>query len=151
MSSTADVRLNVRARGMAQYAKKLQRLGVSLDELDKPMLEAGKMALAAMKSYPTYNDDWKKGDSSFSYFRPGAKYRRTGTLCDSWRGRLTKGSRIIVRYSVSTRNVSYAKYVLGDQQTAEHSPWWRRTEYWERVIAPETTKVFQKHMQKYTK
>lgn len=149
--TAADVRLNVRANGMAQYVKKLQRLGVALEELDKPMLEAGKLATAAMRSYPTYDDGWKKGNSSFSLYRPGAKYRRTGTLRDSWKGRLTKGSRIVVRYSVSTRNVSYSRYVLGDQQTGEHKPFWRRVEVWERLLAPEVTKIFQNYMKKYTK
>ena len=151
MSSTSDVRLNVRARGMPQYVAKLRRLGVALEELDKPMLQAGKMALAAMKSYPTYNDGWKKGNNSFSLFRPGSKYKRTGNLRDSWSGRLTKGSRIVVRYSVSTRNVEYAKYVLGDSQTATHRPWWRKEKQWESIVAPEVTKVFQNYMKKYTK
>jgi hypothetical protein len=151
MSGKADVRLQIRARGMPQYIKKLQKLGVGLEELDKPMLEAGKLAKAAMASYPTYNDGWKQGNSSFSLYRPGAKYKRTGTLRDSWRGRLVKGSRIIVRYSVSTRNVNYAKYVLGGEQTEEHRPWWRKSNEWDRLLTPEVTKIFQKHMQKYMK
>lgn len=151
MSSTADIRLNVRARGMPQYVKKLQRLGVALDELDKPMLQAGKLAVAAMKSYPTYNDGWKSGVNSFSWYRPGSKYKRTGDLRDSWSGRLVKGSRIVVRYSVSTRGIEYAKYVLGGSQTATHRPWWRKEKEWDKIIAPEVTKIFQNYMKKYAK
>lgn len=151
MSSSADIRLQARARGMPQYVAKLRKLGVALEELDKPMTQAGKIALAAMKSYPTYNDGWKQGNSSFSLYRPGSKYKRTKTLQNSWRGRLVKGSRIGVRYSVSTRSVEYSKYVLGDQQTGEHMGWWRKVDAWEPLILPEVTKIFQNYMKKYSK
>ena len=38
---TDAVRLNIRAYGMPQYKKKMGKLAKDLEELDKPMKEAG--------------------------------------------------------------------------------------------------------------
>ena len=46
---------------MPQYKKKIGKLAKDLEELDKPMKEAGKIALAAIRSYPPYDGGWKEG------------------------------------------------------------------------------------------
>jgi hypothetical protein len=145
------IRLNVVARGMPQYRAKLNKLGIELEKMDVPMRQAGEIGLAAVKSYPPYNDGWKSGHSSFSLYRPGSRYRRTGNLGEGWVGRLTKGSKIVVRYSITNRTVSYMKYVQGPQQTGTHSPWWVRVDQWDGPVGKETTKIFQKFMKDATK
>lgn len=148
------LQLNVRAYGMPQYKKKLDKIGRSLNNLDVPMSQAGKIALAAVKSYPPYDDGWKQGRSSFTPFRPGSKYKRRGDnggLKTGFKGRLTKGSRIVVRYNITNSTISYAKYVMGDEQTGIHRPWWHTVDKWESIIRPEVTKIFRDFMKKLGK
>jgi hypothetical protein len=141
----------MRAVGMPQYRKKLEKLGKDLENLDEPMKKAGEVGLAALRSYPPYNDGWKRGVPSFIPFRPGSKYKRTKTLQDGWQGRLTKGSRIVVRYSITNKNVKYMRYVQGPNQNPIHTPWWLTIEQWEKPVSDETTKIFQEFMKKITK
>jgi hypothetical protein len=134
---------------MSQYKKKLEKAGRSLRDLDKPMSEAGKIALAAIKSYPPYDDGWKNGKPSFIPYRPGSKYKRKGDnkgLKSGIKGRLTKGSKIVVRYRITSGMIAYDKYVFGNEQSAIHRPWWRKVEAWEPIIRPEVTKIFQEFM-----
>lgn len=145
------IRLNIRANGMAAYKKKLQKLDIDLGRLDEPMREAGQVGLAAVQSYPPYSDSWKKGRASFSPYRPGSKYRRTQNLQSGWVGRLTKGSRIVVRYSITNKTVKYMKFVQGNEQNPIHRPWWLKVNEWEGPVSVETTKIFQKFMKTITK
>lgn len=149
-----SVKLNIRAYGMPQYKKKLQKLGKDLEQLDKPMKEAGKVALAAVKSYPPYDGSWKDGRESFTPFRPGSKYRRlggSGGLKTGWRGRLTKGSKIVVRFSLTNNDIKYAKFVQGIEQAGIHAPWWLTVDQWEPILRPHTTQIFRDFMEKATK
>lgn len=107
------------------------------------------MALA--QSYPPYNGKWQKGQISFQEYRPGSKYKRTQTLQAGWRGRIVKGSRIIVRYSISNNTVKYARYVVGKEQDPVHGPWWVRLDEYDEVLRPYTLKIFQDFMKKATK
>jgi len=145
------IRLNVRANGMTQYKKKLEKLGLNLEKMDEPMKKAGEIGLAAVKSYPPYDDGWRTGRPSFSQYRPGSRYRRTGNLGEGWVGRLTKGSKIVVRYSITNRTVAYMKYVQGPQQSRIHAPWWLKVEQWDGPVTKETTKIFQQFMKDATK
>lgn len=147
----ADVRLVVKANGMAQYKKKLQKLGIGLEKLDVPMKEAGQIGLAAVQSYPPYTGSWKKAVPSFTWYRPGSKYKRTKTLQDGWRGRLVKGSKIVVRYSITNTRVSYMKYVQGPSQTSIHRPWWIKVSEWDGPVSKETLRIFQDFMKNLTK
>lgn len=147
----SGLRLNMRANGMPQYKKKLEKLGMDLDRLDVPMAEAGKIGLAALQSYPPYSDSWKSGTPSFTRFRPGSKYERTETLKGGWKGRLTKGSRIVVRYSITNQDVKYMKYVQGPEQNRIHRPWWTKVQEWEGPVSKETTRIFREFMDKITK
>ena len=145
------VKLNVRAYGMPQYKKKIEKLGKELSELDKPMKEAGKIALAALRSYPPYDDGWKEGKESFVSVRPGSKYKRLGDnggLKTGWKGRLTKGSRIGVRYSLTNSTIKYVKFVQGYEQSSLHTPWWLTVEQWEPVLRPHVTEIFRNYMEK---
>lgn len=148
------VKLNVRAYGMPQYKKKIEKLGKELSELDKPMKEAGKIALAALRSYPPYDGGWKEGKESFTPFRPGSKYRRKGDaggLKTGWEGKLTKGSRIVVRFSLRNNKIAYAKFVQGYERTAVHAPWWLTVDEWEPLIREQTTKIFRDFMKNIVK
>lgn len=148
---TDAVRLNIRAYGMPQYKKKIGKLAKDLEELDKPMKEAGKIAFAAVRSYPPYDGGWKEGKESFTRVRPGSKYVRkgdTGGLKTGWRGRLTKGSKIVVRFSLSNDKIAYAKYVQGLSQTSTHEPWWLTVEQWEPILRPHVTEIFRDFMKK---
>lgn len=143
--------LNIRAYGMPQYKKKLQSLGISLNELDKPMKKAGQIAMAAVRSYPPYTGSWKTGKESFVQYRPGSKYRRTQHLQGNWDGKLTKGSKIVVRYSIRENKVEYAKFVQGNQQSRQHKPWWLTVEQWEPIIRPFVTEIFRDFMKDIAK
>ena len=144
-------RLVITARGMPQYKKKLQKLGIDLGKLDEPMLQAGKIGLAAVQSYPPYTGSWRTGKPSFVRYRPGSRYRRTETLKDGWSGRLTKGSKIVVRYSITNNTVAYMKYVQGNQQSGIHSPWWLQVDEWTEPVNKEATKIFRAFMEKIVK
>ena len=145
------MRLNMRANGMPQYKRKLEKLGMDLGRLDEPMAEAGKIGLAALQSYPPYTDSWKSGTPSYQDYRPGSKYKRTQTLQGGWRGRLTKGSKIVVRYSITNKDVKYMRFVQGPDQNPIHRPWWVKVQEWEGPVGKETTKIFQAFMNKITK
>lgn len=147
----SGVKLNIRAYGMPQYKKKMIALGKELEELDKPMKDAGKIALAALRSYPPYDGGWKDGKESFTPVRPGSKYKRKGDdggLKTGWRGRLTKGSKITVRYSLANDDIKYTKFVQGLQRTSVHAPWWLTVEEWEPVLRPHVTETFRDFMKK---
>lgn len=146
-----SMRLNIRADGIKQYAKKLKNIGKAVESLDKPMKEAGQIALAAVRSYPPYTESWKGGTPSFSYYRPGSKYRRTKTLQEGWRGRITKGSKIVVRYSVTNHSVAYMRYVMGDSRQNIHAPWWHTLDEWDEILKPYVFRVFQDFMKKETR
>lgn len=146
-----NVRLVVTARGMPQYKKKLQKLGIDLKRLDEPMEKAGKVGLAAVQSYPPYTNSWRTGTPSFTWYRPGSKYRRTQKLQGGWQGRLVKGSKIVVRYSITNTKVHYMKYVQGNEQTATHAPWWIQVDEWTEPVNKEATKIFRAFMDKITK
>ncbi len=146
----SGLKLNIRAYGMPQYKKKLTALGKGLEELDKPMREAGKIGMAAVRSYPPYDGSWRQGKESFVLVRPGSKYKRTKTLRGGWKGRLTKGSKIVVRYSIRNNNVAYAKYVQGLERTSVHAPWWITDKEWESILRPVVTEIFRDFMKKIT-
>ena len=147
----ANTRLVVTARGMPQYKKKLEKLGVRLGKLDEPMRQAGEIGLAAVQSYPPYTGSWRTGKPSFTRYRPGSKYYRTQNLQKGWHGRLTKGSRIGVRYSITNNTVAYMKYVQGNEQSAIHAPWWATVDEWTEPVNKEATKIFRAFMDKSTK
>jgi len=149
--SKGGFRVQVKATGMDKYAKKLQKMGKNLEELDKPMKEAGKIGMALAQSYPPYNGKWQKGQVSFQDYRPGSKYKRTRTLQAGWRGRLVKGSRIVVRFSISNNSVKYTKYVVGKEQDPVHGPWWIRADEYDTHLRPYTLKIFQDFMKKVAK
>lgn len=144
-------RLVITARGMPQYKKKLAAIGKGLEKLDEPMRQAGEIGLAAVQSYPPYTGSWRTGKPSFVQYRPGSKYKRTKTLREGWRGRLTKGSRIGVRYSVTNNTVAYMKFVQGNQQSSIHSPWWLQVDEWTEPVNKEATKIFRAFMEKIVK
>lgn len=149
----SGLRLNIRAYGMPQYKKKMIQLGRDLEELNKPMKEAGKIAMAAVRSYPPYDGGWKQGRESFTPVRPGSKYKRKGDrggLKTGWEGKLTKGSKIVVRYSLRNDKIAYAKYVQGLERSSFHAPWWLTVDEWEPVIRPEVTAIFRDFMKKIT-
>jgi hypothetical protein len=150
----SGVSFNVRAYGMPQYKKKILKLGKDLEELDKPMRDAGKIAKAALRSYPPYDGSWREGKESFTLYRPGSKYKRKGDrggLKTGWEGKLTKGSKIVVRYSLKNNDIKYAKFVQGLEQSSFHAPWWLTVEKWEPLIREETTKIFREFMKDIVK
>ena len=146
-----NTRLVVTARGMPSYKKKLEKLGKDLEKLDEPMERAGRIGLAAVQSYPPYTNSWRTGVPSFTPFRPGSRYERQRVLQGGWRGRLTKGSKIVVRYSITNNTVGYMKYVQGNQQSSIHSPWWIQVDEWTEPVNKEATKIFREFMNKITK
>lgn len=144
-------RLVVTARGMPQYKKKIAAMGKELSRLDEPMRQAGEIGLAAVQSYPPYTGSWRTGKPSFTEYRPGSRYKRTKNLQGGWRGRLTKGSRIGVRYSITNNTVAYMKFVQGNQQSSIHSPWWLTVDEWTEPVNKEATKIFRAFMDKIAK
>lgn len=139
--------ITVRVFGTSAYRKKLEKAAMSLDNLDKPMNEAAKISLSAVKSYPPLGN-WKDGEISFTRQRPGSKYKRTGALGRGWKHRKYssgKQMKITVWHShpVSGR---YFPYVAGRNQAAIHKPWWETVETWPAHIQPVILKVFRDYM-----
>lgn len=138
--------INIRAYGAPQYIKKLERLGRGIEELEKPMREMGKIALAAVKSYPSYGD-WRHGQVSSDLQRPGSKYRRTLNLQKSITGRLYNANKSNARYMVYQGNrarADYLKYVIGDEQDPYHAGYWQTMEEWKPLIQEAVLDVFHK-------
>ena len=136
---------------MPQYKKKMDELGRSIQELSDPMKKAGKIAMAAVRSYPPYDGGWKEGRESFTPVRPGSKYKRKGAaggLKTGWEGKITRGSRIGIRYSLRNNEIAYAKFVQGVSQASIHTPWWLTVEQWEPILRPHVTEIFRDFMKK---
>lgn len=151
-----NIGFTVKANGMPQYKKKLDMMGRSLEDLEKPMREAGEIAKALVRSYPPYGN-WEQGHISFTDFRPGSKYKRTKALQKGWKGQLLKGSKIQVRYrvynytTVDKRGRKYAQYVQGDNQAAVHAGWWFTEKEMADKLHKVTLKIFQKFMKDVVK
>lgn len=143
--------ITIRVHGTSAYRKKLEKASMGLENLDKPMDEAAKISLAAVKSYPPYSD-WQNGNVSFVKVRPGAKYKRTGALGRGWKHRKYssgKQMKLIIWHSHPTSG-RYFPYVAGRNQAPIHQPWWETTETWPAKLKPKLLEIFRKYMKDVT-
>ncbi len=147
----------IKSSNIKQVAAKLDKLGRSLDELDNPARETGKMSLAAVKSYPIIGA-WYNGDITSASQRPGSKYKRTFALQKSWNGRINKKGKDYVEYLIYQKGVlnpksgkdarQYMPYVQGSEQTATHRPWWSTLDEWRDTLPPFVEKGFRSWIRK---
>lgn len=137
--------------GFASYKKKLEKLGRSVEDLDKPMDEVDKVAMGAVKSYPPYGD-WESGEVSFTRTRPGSKYKRTGALGRGWRRRRTNSGKMmkLIIWHSHPASGRYFPYVAGRNQAPIHQPWWETTETWPAKLKPKLLEIFRKYMKDVT-
>lgn len=141
----------IKSSNIKQVAAKLEKLGRSLDELDKPSRETGKMGLAAVKSYPVIGA-WYNGDITSASQRPGSKYKRTFALQKSWNGRINKKGKDYIEYLIYQKGVlnpksgkdarKYMPYVQGSEQVGTHAPWWNTLDQWRDILPPFVEKGF---------
>lgn len=147
----------IKSSNIKQVAAKLEKLGRSLDELDKPSRETGKMGLAAVKSYPVIGA-WYNGDITSASQRPGSKYKRTFALQKSWNGRINKKGKDYVEYLIYQKGVlnpksgkdarKYMPYVQGSEQVGIHAPWWNTLDQWRDILPPFVEKGFRSWIRK---
>jgi len=147
----------VKSSNIKQIAAKLDRLGKSIDRLDEPTREGGKIGLAAVKSYPLIGA-WYNGNTTSSPQRPGSKYKRTFALQKSWNGRINKKGRDFAEYLIYQKGSinpksgkdarKYMPYVQGSEQTGTHQPWWNTLDQWREALPPHVEKVFRKWVNK---
>ncbi len=147
----------IKSSNIKQVAAKLEKLGRSLDELDKPSRETGKMGLAAVKSYPVIGA-WYNGDITSASQRPGSKYKRTFALQKSWNGRINKKGKDYVEYLIYQKGVlnpksgkdarKYMPYVQGSEQVGIHAPWWNTLDQWREILPPFVEKGFRSWIRK---
>ncbi len=147
----------IKSSNIKQVAAKLEKLGRSLDELDKPSRETGKMGLAAVKSYPVIGA-WYNGDITSASQRPGSKYKRTFALQKSWNGRINKKGKDYVEYLIYQKGVlnpksgkdarKYMPYVQGSEQVGTHAPWWNTLDQWRDILPPFVEKGFRSWVRK---
>lgn len=147
----------IKSSNIKQVAAKLEKLGRSLDELDKPSRETGKMGLAAVKSYPVIGA-WYNGDITSASQRPGSKYKRTFALQKSWNGRINKKGKDYIEYLIYQKGVlnpksgkdarKYMPYVQGSEQVGIHAPWWNTLDQWREILPPFVEKGFRSWIRK---
>lgn len=147
----------IKSSNIKQVAAKLEKLGRSLDELDKPSRETGKMGLAAVKSYPVIGA-WYNGDITSASQRPGSKYKRTFALQKSWNGRINKKGKDYIEYLIYQKGVlnpksgkdarKYMPYVQGSEQVGIHAPWWNTLDQWRDILPPFVEKGFRSWIRK---
>ena len=143
----SETGFRIKSFGFPAYRKKLDSLGLSLDNMDAAYDEVEKVTKSAIKSYPPYGN-WEQGEISFTRTRPGSKYKRTGDLGKGWKGRrqhTQKMYKYIVWHQHPTSG-DYFPYVAGRNQSATHKPWWITIEEWPSKLQPVTLKIFQRHM-----
>jgi len=113
----------IKITGTKELIKKLKKI----DDFRKlkPAMDAANLVLwARMGSYPPYNSAYRSGSRSFSRYRPGSSYQRTGTLGRSWKKKPVRVSKSGIRGGVQT-NLSYAPFVQSSKwQAWMHKPWW---------------------------
>lgn len=156
------MRIQVKIDGLKEAKEKLLKAGKSIDVLDAPIEEIGKMAKAALQSYPPYTNSWESGKPSFSRKKPGAKYRRTGALAGTFVGRKQKRGNTGLTYIVYQKQSinpsekrdarEYSPLVLiASQQAPIHKGTWRPVEDWKGILEPKLESAFYKHLQKIIK
>lgn len=149
-------------KNVDKVQKALKKYKKSLEDLEEPLKISGKKATAALQSYPPYNDSWKSGKPSFSPQRPGRKYKRTGALQKSFRGRIEKKKVTNIRYLVYQKSSTnpkektdardYGVYVLEPKQQAPwHSGYWRTTDMWNGEVEKEIEQDFKNWIKKISK
>lgn len=153
--------IQIRVTGIDDVLKRLKEVDRELSTLEAPMYQAGKIAKAAVASYPPYTDSWKQGTSSFLKRRPGAKYVRTGALQKSWNGRIQKKGKSGPSYIVYQKTSinpkervdarEYTPYVQGDKQASIHAGYWKTVSEWDKELEPIVTDIFLKHIKKIIK
>ena len=134
----------IKSSNIDKAIKYIEQAGKDMSEFDKPMREAGKMGLAAVKSYPLLGN-WPAGNISSAPRRAGSKYKRTFALQKSWNGRINKRNRNVAEYLIFQKGVlnpksgkdarKYMPFVQGSEQVAVHATWWNTLDDW-RVILP---------------
>lgn len=145
---------------IAKIIKKMEKLNADFSSLEQPIKEAGKMGLAAVKSYPVIGN-WPSGQITSAPKRPGSKYKRTFALQKSWLGRIQTRGRQLASYVIYQRNVmnpkrkmsakDYMKYVQGSEQTSTHSPHWNTLDYWRETLPSYVTGIFERWAKKNLK
>lgn len=146
--------LKVEIRNLDQVISEIERKNKKIEDLATPMREAGKIALAAVKSYPVYGN-WRAGQVTSAAIRPNSKYKRTFSLQRSWNGRtnVAKKGRSI-SYTIYQKSVmngkknakEYMPYVQGDEQTAVHSRWWRTLDSWNSEFQVVIERIFRDYL-----
>ena len=150
----------IKSSNIKQVVAKLNKLGISLDKLDNPVRETGKIGLAAVKSYPIIGG-WYNGQITSASQRPGSKYKRTFALQKSWNGRINKKGKDWAEYLIYQKGVlnpksgkdarAYMPYVQGSEQTGTHRPWWSTLDQWREILPPHVEKEFRKWVNKIIK
>jgi len=145
---------------ITKVIKKMKELNMDFSSLEDPIRQAGKMGLAAVKSYPTIGN-WQSGQITSAKKRPGSKYKRTFALQKSWLGRIQTRGRDLASYVIYQKNVmnpkrkksakEYMKYVQGSEQTAAHSPYWNTLDYWREELPSYVTGIFDRWAKKNVK
>lgn len=153
--------IQIKVEGIDKILADFKRLSIELSELEKPMQEVGKVARAAVASYPPYTDSWKAGKTSFLKRRPGSKYVRTGALQKSWNGRIQKKGKAGPSYIVYQKTSmnpkeridarDYTQYVQGDKQSSIHSGYWKTLDYIKEELQPIVAETFANHVKKIIK
>lgn len=122
-TKATPVSAQIKIFGTKELDKKLKKIS-DFQKL-KPAMDAATLVLwALMGSYPPYNSAYRRGSRSFTRYRPGSSYQRTGTLGRSWKVMSTKVSKSGLKGGVQT-NLSYAPFVQSSKwQAWMHKPWW---------------------------
>lgn len=129
----------IKSSNIDRVIKLLDSVGKNMSSFDAPMKQAGKMGVAAVKSYPMLGN-WPAGNISSAPRRPRSKYKRTFALQKSWNGRLNKKNRDVAEYLIYQKGVlnpksgkdarKYMPFVQGSEQVAVHNPWWNTLDDW---------------------
>lgn len=139
----------VETGGLAKYKAHLASINKQVSNLEVPLREAGKIALALAKSYPPYDNSWRKGGISFTEFKPGSRYKRTRNLQRHWVGQLRKSSGTVSQYrvynygTIDPRGRPYFEYVQGDNQAKMHAGYWYTRGDMEAMLRQETIDIFE--------
>lgn len=143
----------IKSTNIDKIIKKLDAVGKGYDAFDEPMRDAGKIGVAAVKSYPLLGN-WPGGEITSATRRAGSKYKRTFALQKSWNGRLNKKNRTIAEYLIYQKGVlnpktgkdarKYMPYVQGSEQVAVHATWWNTLDDWRVILPKYVVSVFNK-------
>lgn len=143
----------IKSSNIDKAIKYLEGIGKDMSAFDAPTRQAGKMGLAAVKSYPLVGN-WPAGNITSAPRRPGSKYKRTFALQKSWNGRLQKKNRTVAEYLIFQKGVlnpksgkdarKYMPFVQGSEQAAVHSTWWNTLDDWRFILPTYVVSIFNK-------